>query len=143
VALLRVSSKAIGDVADETMAVGKESDSGGVEAGAVLVSYAEAVHKRSGVADAWDELAAVVGIEGAVEAALTCAAFNGYVRVADGIGIQLDDGTETTMREARAELGIDNFGGAVNTSRASQSPPSDGHDVGALFTSALQGQPGV
>jgi len=142
VALLRASSKAIGDVADETMAVGSDATadtSGGVEAGQALVAYAEAVHDRSRVAAAFNELAALVGAEGAAEAALTCAAFNGYVRVADGIGIQLDDGTESTMREARSELGIDTFGGAANTT----SPPvrpvlddSDSTDVGDLFTSA-------
>lgn len=141
-ALLRASSKAIGDVADETMAVGSgdaADTSGGVEAGQALVVYAEAVHNRSGVAAAFDALAALVGVEGAAEAALTCAAFNGYVRIADGIGIQLDDGTESTMREARSELGIDSFGGAANTTSPPVSPVPDDSDsthVGDLFSSA-------
>jgi len=126
---MAVGTADMADVADS---------SGGVEAGQALVAYAEAVHNRSGVAAAFNELAGLVGVEGAAEAALTCAAFNGYVRVADGIGIQLDDGTESTMREARTELGINTFGGAANTTNQPVSPvvESDNTDVGDLFTSA-------
>ena len=59
----------------------------------------------------------------------------GWVRVADGIGIELDDGTESGTREIRSELGIDIFGGASNTA-ASTSVRDLGDDVAAMFTSS-------
>ncbi len=56
-----------------------------------------------------------VGPDGAGQASATVAAFSGLVRVADGIGIPIDDGLAAASVGIRAELGLDAFGGAANT----------------------------
>ena len=116
------------------MAVGKGKDDGGVIAGGLLAAYAEAVHHDEGVVDALVAVADRLGPEAAQEAAMTCAAFNGLVRVADGIGIQLDEGTEASTRSARVELGLDQFGGANNTEVPS-GPDVEAKSVLAMFSS--------
>jgi len=133
VALLRASSLAIGDLADGSLALGRDVSDGGVAGGSDLVRYAEAVHEREGIATAVEAVIDAMGVDAAGEAAMTCAAFSGLVRVADGIGIELDDGTESGTREIRSELGIDVFGGASNTA-ASTSVRDLGDDVAAMFT---------
>ncbi len=59
-----------------------------------------------------------VGTEGLWEAAATVAAFTGLVRVADGTGIQLDDGVLGASVDIRARSGIDGFAGAANSASA-------------------------
>jgi hypothetical protein len=101
------------------------------------VRYAEAVHNAvaastgSRVGETFAAVVAELGEDAAIEAAMTCAAFNGLVRVADGIGIELDEGTEANTRTARATLGLDNFGGAENTNAGS------GADVAAETVAAM------
>jgi len=61
-----------------------------------------------------DDVIAVVGEAGLVDAAVIVAVFNGLVRSADGIGIPLDDGMLAATVDARAVLGLDRFVGAAN-----------------------------
>lgn len=100
----------------------------------LLAAYAEAVHHDEGVVEALMAVADRLGPEAAQEAAMTCSAFNGLVRVADGIGIQLDEGTEANTRSARVELGLDQFGGADNTD-VPEGPDIAAESVMAMFTS--------
>ncbi len=51
------------------------------------------------------------------------AIFNGLVRVADGTGIQLDDGLRAFSAADRARLGLDGFAGAANTTDSGASAP--------------------
>ena len=61
---------------------------------------------------------AELGSAGLVEACLTVSAFNGLTRVADATGIVLDGGTLAATRDVRAELGLNDLPGALNTGAA-------------------------
>jgi len=88
----------------------------GIPSGAELLAFATAVHDANADLDAArDDLAAAVGIDGLIEAAATVAVFNGLVRVADGTGIQLDEGLRTFSHEDRSRFGIDEYAGALHT----------------------------
>lgn len=56
-----------------------------------------------------------MGEEGLLEASATIAIFAGLVRVADGTGIQLDAGALADSSDFRDRLGVDDFGGAQNS----------------------------
>jgi hypothetical protein len=106
----------------------------GVPHGRVLAGLAEAVCRRTPELDrARAAVLDAVGPAGLVEAAATVGIFNGLVRVADGCGIPLDDGTLSVSVADRAALGIDRYGGAANTDTArTVAPPPDG-SVRSLF----------
>jgi len=88
----------------------------GIPSGAELLAFATAVHDTNADLEAArDDLATAVGIDGLIEAAATVSVFNGLVRVADGTGIQLDEGLQTFSHDDRSRLGIDEYAGAVNT----------------------------
>ena len=111
--LLRASSDAIDAGADLQGAVG--GSTGSVPHGGLLMAYAEAANRGPEAARALDDdVIAVVGEAGLVDAAVIVAVFNGLVRSADGIGIPLDDGMLAATVAARAVLGLDRFGGAAN-----------------------------
>ena len=94
----------------------RDEGDGGVPHGALLARYAEAVcRKDAELAEIRDRLVAAVGPAGAVEAAATVAIFSGLVRVADATGIPLDAGTLALSDGWRGRLGLDRYGGAVNT----------------------------
>jgi hypothetical protein len=131
--LLRASGAATGLTAEVAPIVEQEGDTG-VPHGRVLTDLAEAVCRRSpDVAAAGAAVLDAVGPAGLVEAAATVGIFNGLVRVADGCGIPLDDGTLSVSAADRAALGLDRYGGAANTDVArTVTPPAD-DSVQALF----------
>ncbi len=57
----------------------------------------------------------VLGEQVFVEAAAVAAAFHGYVRVADGTGIPVDELVMATSADLRDELGINSFAGHENS----------------------------
>lgn len=61
------------------------------------------------------EVDIAVGQNGLTEAAATVAIFNGLVRAADGTGIQLDENVFAASSEFRDRLGLDDYGGAANS----------------------------
>jgi len=64
----------------------------------------------NGVLANWrQQLAEEIGGEGLVDAAAVIAMFNYADRVADATGIPLDEMLDSTTREIRSHLGIDNF----------------------------------
>ena len=67
-------------------------------------------------------LAAAIGAEATTEAAAIIAIFNGLVRVADGTGIQLDDGVFTASITDRESLDINRFAGAANSADLHPAP---------------------
>ena len=104
----------------------REGDAG-VPAGAELLAFATAV--QTGADDigvSRDAVRASVGSEALHEAAATIAIFNGLVRVADGTGIQLDEGVLADSADYRADLGVNSFGGAVNTLADGDVAPATG-----------------
>jgi acyl-CoA reductase-like NAD-dependent aldehyde dehydrogenase len=62
-----------------------------------------------------EELRSALGGAGFAEAAAVAAAFHGYVRVADGTGIPVDELVVATSEDLRAELGVNAFAGHWNT----------------------------
>lgn len=88
----------------------------GLPASAVLLRFADEAQSDSGdLPRARADLIDAVGEDGLVEAAATIAIFNGLVRVADGTGIQLDDGVLADSADYRDRLGVNSYGGAQNS----------------------------
>lgn len=107
---------------DAALDVSAMSDAG-IPAGGALLRFATAVQATSDdLPDARTQLVSAVGEAGLREAAATIAIFNGLVRVADGTGIQLDDGVLADSADYRERLGLNGYGGAVN------SPTVETHD---------------
>ena len=112
--LLRASGEAGGENVRLEGSLG--DGDGGVEHGRELIRFAEAAGRRTDdLEDSRTALIHVVGPEAFVEAAATVGIFSGLVRVADSIGIPLDEATRLGTDDFRAQLGIDSFGGARNT----------------------------
>ena len=86
-----------------------------IPAAAELLAFAEAAVKGEPLDEVRAALIGAVGPDGAGQASATVAAFSGLVRVADGIGIPIDDGLAAASVGIRAELGLDDLGGAANT----------------------------
>ena len=103
------------DRADEfelTPVAGSENGDGGVVGGAILTRYAEAVHQAGAGHDIdleaiTAEVIDTVGEAGLVDAAAICANFNMMVRIADGTGTPLDEGTIDVSAELRQDLQLD------------------------------------
>jgi hypothetical protein len=130
--LLRASSKALGEDAKLDGAVGVGD--GAVPHGAALIAYAElATRGGDGLAPARDALRMAVGDEGLVRAAATVGIFNGLVRVADSIGIPLDEGTRAASGSFRERLGLNAFSGASHADLASSEDAPRGARVEDLF----------
>ena len=113
--LLRASSKAVEqDVEVQATMGGHGAEL--VEHGEALVAFAEAVTRGSGNVDEVREAVLErLGADGFVEAASIIGIFNGLVRTADATGIPLDDSMKLATVEARKDLGINEFKGALNT----------------------------
>ncbi len=106
----------------------------GVPAGKELLAFANAVELAERDADdARAHLIRVIGEEAALEAAAIIAAFNGLVRVADGTGIELDDGVFAASAHEREALGINRFAGAANSAGVTLVPGAGRQGVASLF----------
>lgn len=125
--LLRASGEASGEKVRLEGSLG--DGDGGVEHGRELLRFAEAAGR--GTEDLPDSRAVLldaVGPEAFVEVAATVGIFSGLVRIADSIGIPLDEATRMGTHDFRADLGFDAFGGARNTrsANAAGSEPTEG-----------------
>ena len=56
-----------------------------------------------------------MGPEALADAAAVAAVFHGYVRVADGTGIPVDELVVATSHDLRSELGINRYSGRDNS----------------------------
>ena len=110
--LLRASSDAVEAEVDLSATV-EDTAGGGVEHGAVLTAFAEAVVRATDDLDALRERAAdTLGPARFVEAAATIGIFNGLVRVADSTGTPSDPMTLERTADVRSDLGFNDWGGA-------------------------------
>ena len=93
----------------------------GVPYGNELIAYADAVVARSpDVAETRDAVQKSLGDAGVVDAAAIIANFQRMVRIADGIGIQIDKGLELVSAEFRDEIGINRFPSAVGRGKGGE-----------------------
>ena len=112
--LLRASGEAMDEEAQLEGSIG-DGDSG-VEQGVALVRFAEAATRGSeDLGEARTALIDAIGGEAFIEAAATVGIFNGLVRVADALGIPLDEGTRRNSEAFRDSLGLNEFASARNT----------------------------
>lgn len=78
----------------------------------VLVNFAEAIvsRKAGAIAKARQAVFAALGNDATVDAAAIAAAFHGFVRIADAIGIPYDSAAQgQDVPEIREEVGINDF----------------------------------
>ncbi len=104
----------------------------GVPASPELLAFTNAVELgRADIDETRAALAAVIGDEATTEAAAIIAIFNGLVRVADGTGIQLDDGVFNASIADRESLDINRFAGAANSAdlQPASSNPTAVHEL--------------
>ena len=131
-ALLRVSSKAIGEEADLTGAVGQGD--GGIPHGAALIRFSEAATRGTDdLAEARKALQDALGLDAFVEASATVGIFNGLVRTADSIGIPIDGGMVGRSADFRSELGLNAFSGSRNTDLSRESTDEGPEGIPSLF----------
>ena len=110
--LLRASSDAVGAEVDLSAAVEEAAD-GGVEDGAVLTAFAEAVVRATDDLNAARARALeALGPAKFGEAAATIGIFNGLVRVADSTGIPGDPQMLESTADVRGPLGFNRWAGA-------------------------------
>ena len=108
---LRASALETGQTADLNVATGRAAGDGNVDNGAFLVALADAVARWQ-----WDDVAALrdegrarLGAQQTSDAILVASGFNGITRVADAIGIRLDQRTEDASADFRDSVGISAF----------------------------------
>ncbi len=90
---------------------------GGIEHGAALITFTDAVMcgDQESAARERRRLLSLLGPQGFVDVASTIAAFNVVDRVANATGIPLDPMLAAMSEDLRAELGLDHFASAANT----------------------------
>ena len=98
-----------------------DSASQGIEHGAALMAFAEAVGKRDQrtLPSARQQLLETAGPEVLVDAAGVAANFQRMVRIADSIGIPYDNGRSEMSAQVQEDLNLSRFPSAKNTLEAS------------------------
>ena len=92
-------------------------DDGGINCGRELNNFVDAFisHDPQQLAEARNTLAAAMGADGMVEAAAVAGNFQRMVRIADCIGIPIDEARLEMSTGLREELGLNEFHSAQNT----------------------------
>lgn len=114
--MLRVSAQTTGTEVNLAAINGGDVDAG-IPLGPALARFAESVARRdeAELAASREALREAGGDAVLVDAAGVAANFQRMVRIADSIGIPVDDMTSELGRGVRAELGIERFASARNT----------------------------
>lgn len=109
--MLRVSAKTTGTEIDLAAINGDAAGAAvGIEFGTELMRFAESVARRDDDLDHHRQaLLEAAGAAVLVDAAGVAANFQRMVRIADAIGIPVDDMTTELGQEVRRELGIERF----------------------------------
>lgn len=109
-----------GDAVDLSLVRGDAAESGAVAHARELVGFADAVMggERAAIDRAREALREGLGPAGVVDTAAVIAMFNVVDRVADAIGIPLDDNPTREMREAVGkEVGLEAFHPSLRAAR--------------------------
>jgi len=116
--MLRVSATTT-DTAIDLQGVNGDAQSAavGIEFGEDLMKFAESLARgdQAALADARDALLSRAGPAVLIDAAGVAANFQRMVRIADAIGIPVDDMENEIGRQVREDLGIERFASAGNT----------------------------
>ncbi len=116
--MLRVSATTTSTDID-LQAINGDADSAalGIEYGAQLMKFAESVATRDvqSLRDSRQRLLETAGPAVLVDAAGVAANFQRMVRIADSIGIPVDDMSSELGRQIRADLSLEEFASAQNT----------------------------
>ena len=116
--MLRVSSQTVATEIDlQALAGDEQSAARGIRFGAELMCFAQAVASREpqALVRARQALLQAAGAAALVDAAGVAANFQRMVRIADAIGIPVDDMQSELGRQVRAELGLARFASARNS----------------------------
>jgi len=116
--MLRVSAKVTNSEVDIQGINGDVSNGDlGIKFGVELVAFAQTIATRdnAGIAKSRDILANTAGPNVVVDAAGVAANFQRMVRIADAIGIPVDDMTAEISLEAQRDLNLTRFASAQNT----------------------------
>jgi hypothetical protein len=116
--MLRVSAQTTEtDINLQGVAGDESAANQGIEHGALLVAFAEAVANRDSTAteQARQALHSAAGDAVVVDAAGVAANFQRMVRIADSVGIPVDDMESEFGKETRAELSLEKFHSAQNS----------------------------
>jgi hypothetical protein len=91
--------------------MGKAEGDGGIPNGAMLVNFAEAIagDDVERLKQARAEVTQTLGADGLVDACGVAAQFNAIDRIADSIGVPIDDVRLAPTADFRQALGIDAF----------------------------------
>jgi AhpD family alkylhydroperoxidase len=114
-ALLRVSGAMMGTAVDVAAVNGASETDAGVEHGADLLAFTEAIMRGEPATMERERLREVLSPESFVEAAALIGAFNVVNRIADATGIPLDPVLAEMSKDVRQELGLARFASAANT----------------------------
>lgn len=115
--LLRASSQITGTQIDLALVNGGDVSDGGIEQGARLLAFAEAVMGTDEAILRRERarLRALLSAEAFVDAAAVIGAFNVVDRVADATGIPLDPMMISMTADVRQQLNLGRFSSAANT----------------------------
>jgi hypothetical protein len=113
--MLRVSSQMTGTEVDVAAVNGGVDADAGVEHGASLLAFTEALMRGEPAALERQRLRAVLSPEGFVDVAAVIGSFNVVDRIADATGIPLDTAMLAMSEGVRAQLDLSRFASAANT----------------------------
>ena len=104
-----------GTAVDVAAVNGASETDAGVEHGADLLAFTEAIMRGEPTTLERERLRQVLSPESFVDAAALIGAFNVVDRIADATGIPLDPAMEAMSKDVRDELGLSRFASAANT----------------------------
>jgi hypothetical protein len=113
--MLRVSSQMTGREVDVAAVNGGTEADAGVEHGALLLAFTEALMRGEPATPERQRLRAVLSPEGFVDVAAVIGSFNVVDRIADATGIPLDAAMLAMSQEVREQLDLYRFTSAANT----------------------------
>ena len=104
-----------GTVVDVAAVNGGSETDAGVEHGADLLAFTEAIMRGAPATLERERLRQVLSPESFVDVVALIGAFNVVDRIADATGIPLDPAMDAISKDVREELGLARFASAANT----------------------------